>query len=293
MANENESIGGYRLRKLLHTAQHTQVFEVVEPRSNRHFAMKVLLPESASDEDQREMLFHEAEVGKKMEHENVVKIVKVSKDAKAPHIVMEYFPAGSLRARLQSRDPKDKQFLFEQMKNIMRQVATGLAYMNTSGWLHRDVKPDNILADSLGQCKIIDFAIAKPTKTGFFEKLMHKKGKPQGTPSFMSPEQIRDEIIDTRADIYSYGATIYELVCGRPPFRGTNVADLLSKQLTAKVDTPQVYNPEVTDDFSAFLLKTLAKDRKDRFQNFHEILMALRELRVYKVTAYKKSQPEE
>ena len=293
MADENESIGGYRLRKLLHTAQHTQVFEVVEASSSRHFAMKVLLPESASNAEQREMLFHEAEVGKKMKHENVVNIVKVSKDSKAPHIVMEYFPAGSLRDRVRNmttrEDANDKQFLFEHTKAIMRQVATGLAYMNTSGWLHRDVKPDNILADNLGRCKIIDFAITqKKVKETFLGKLFRKKNKPQGTPSYMSPEQIRDEVIDTRADIYSYGATIYELVCGRPPFRGTSVDDLLNKQLSAKPDTPQVYNRELTDDFSEFLLKMLAKNKTDRFANFHEIMIKLKDLRIYKVTAYKK-----
>ena len=277
MAKESDIIGGYRLRKLLHRAQHSQVFEVIEPRSNRHFAMKILLPEYAADATQRQMLFHEARVGQEMRHENVVNIVKVSKDAKTPHFIMEYFPAGSLRSRLQSREPHDKDFLQEHAKSIFRQVATGLAYMNTSGWLHRDIKPDNILADSSGHCKIIDFAISQKIKSGFLAKMFHKRGKPQGTPSYMSPEQIRDELLDTRADIYSFGATVYELLCGRPPFRGSSTTDLLNKHLTAKPDSPQVYNPDITDACGALILKMLAKKREDRFQNFHEVLMALRD----------------
>lgn len=282
MAKENETIGGYRLRKLLHTAQHTQVFEVVEPQSNRHFAMKILLPTAAGDSEQRAMLFHEAAVGKEMEHENVVNIVKVNKDAKTPHFVMEFFPAGSLRARLQSRDPADKQYLAENLKGLLKQVATGLAYMNSSGWLHRDIKPDNILADAKGHAKIIDFAIAQKIPSGFFGKLFHRKGKPQGTPSYMSPEQIRSELLDTRADIYSFGATAYELACGRPPFRGSSMQDLLSKQLSSKPDPPKAHNPDLTDEFGMFVLKALAKDRDERYESFHEVLMALRNITIFR-----------
>jgi serine/threonine protein kinase len=284
MAKESDMIGGYRLRKLLHRAQYSQVFEVIEPRSNRHFAMKILLPEYAGDATQRRMLFHEARVGQEMRHDNVVNIIKVSTDPKTPHFIMEYFPAGSLRSRLQSREAEDKAYLYQHAKSIFRQVATGLAYMNSSGWLHRDIKPDNILADANGNCKIIDFAIAQKIKSGFLAKLLHKKGKPQGTPSYMSPEQIRDEILDTRADIYSYGATLYELLCGRPPFRASTTNELLSKHLHAAPDPPKMHNPDITDACSALVLKMLAKKREDRFQNFHEILMALREISPFSTT---------
>src|SRR4051812_49936310 len=103
MPEVNETIGGYKLRSLLQTGQTSQVFEVVEPHSNRHFAMKVLLPEAASDPEQRKTLFNEAEVGVKLAHQNVIRIFKVNRSPETPHFIMEFFPSGSLRLRLQAK----------------------------------------------------------------------------------------------------------------------------------------------------------------------------------------------
>ena len=284
MATENETIGGYPLRRLLFTGPFSQVWEVVEPRSHRHFAMKILLPERAEDPEHRQMLFHEAEVGIKMKHDNVIPIVKVSRDKTAPFIIMEFFPAGSLRKRIMSKDPTDKLFLIDHAKEIFKQVATGLAYMNSNGWVHCDIKPDNVLADSAGRVKIIDFAISKRVEKGFLAKLFHKRKKPSGTASYMSPEQIRDDILDGRADIYSFGAMLYELTTGRVPFRAATPKELLEKQLVAKVDPPTTYNPDITEEFSKFVVKMLEKKREDRYQNFHEVMIALKDIRPYKVT---------
>jgi serine/threonine protein kinase len=195
---------------------------------------------------------------------------------------MEFFPSGSLRARLMSRDPRDKEFVKANAKKIFKQLATGLAYMNASGYVHRDVKPDNVLVNGIGQTKLIDFAITKRIEKGFFAKLFHKRKKPQGTPSYMSPEQIRDERTDGRADIYSYGATVYELTTGRPPFRGSSMADLLRKHLVEKPYPPTAYNADVTDEFSALVLKLLAKKREERPEHFHQVLMDLRKIKVFK-----------
>ena len=285
MSEMKTTIAGYRLRSLLQTGAVSQVYEVVEPTSHRHFAMKVLLPEHAEKGDVRRVLFHEADVGIKMRHENVINILKVNKDPTTPHFIMEFFPSGSLRTRLMSRDPKDKTFVKENARKIFKQMATGLAYMNASGYVHCDVKADNVLVNALGQTKIIDFAIAKKIKKGFFEKLFHKKRKPQGTPSFMAPEQIRDEMLDGRADVYSFAATWYELTTGRPPFRATSQADLLRKHLGEKPAPLTSYNDDVTDDFSKFILSMLAKKKEDRPENFHKILMDMRKIRIFKSIA--------
>src|SRR4029079_4204991 len=210
MAETKETIGGYRLRSLLQAGQSSQVFEVIEPHSFRHFAMKILLPEHVSKPEKLRELFHEANIGTKIAHENVVNILKVNRDKKNPHFIMEFFPSGSLRVRLQSKDPKDKEFVKTHARKIFRQLATGLAYMNANGIVHCDVKPDNVLVNATGQAKIIDFAISKRVPTGL-KKLFFKKGKPQGTPSYMSPEQIRAQKPDPRWDIYSFGCTLFEL----------------------------------------------------------------------------------
>ncbi len=279
----DEIIGGYRVRGQLGApGQVSQVLEVVEPASSRHFAMKLLHPQYAKSREHRRQLFHEADVGIKMRHENVINILKVNKSPNQPHFIMEYFPSGSLRTRLQSRDPKDMQFVRLNAKKIFKQIATGLAYMNASGIVHCDVKADNILVNALGQTKIIDFAIAKRIQTGFFAGLFKKRGKAQGTPSFMSPEQITGKLLDGRADIYSYAATLYELTTGRPPYRGNSVNDLLGKHLVEKPTTPQMYNPDLTDEFSALIVKCLAKKMEDRPANFHEILIELKKIKVFK-----------
>jgi serine/threonine protein kinase len=279
MADINEMIGGYRLRSLLQSGQTSQVFEVVEPTSHRHFAMKLLLPEVASDGEQRRALFNEAEIGVKLTHANVIRIHKVNRAPDTPHFIMEFFPSGSLRLRLQA---KDFAFVREHSRKIFKAVGTGLAYMNAMGYVHCDVKPDNILVNAIGETKIIDFAISKKIPQGM-AKWFYRKKKPQGTPSFMSPEQISGEMPDPRSDIYSYGCTLFELTTGRPPFRGTSVNDLLSRHFKEKPAPPSAYNPDVTDEFSAFVLKLLTKKKADRPANFHEVLISLKKVKqIYK-----------
>lgn len=275
-----ELIGGYRLANLLMTGQNSQVWEVVEASSHRHFAMKLLLPEWAAKAEIRDMLFHEANVGTKMAHPNVIRILHVEKNPKQPYFVMEFFPAGSLKLRLVR---KQNDFIKERIQSIFKQAATGLAYMNASGWVHRDVKPDNLLVNSSGELRIIDFAIAQRIeKDNFFSRLFRRKHKAQGTRSYMSPEQIRGEPLDARADIYSFGISAFELTTGRVPFRASSNQELLVKQIAEKPVSPQTYNKELTDEFSNLVLKMLAKKRDERPESFHEVLRTLNAIKIYK-----------
>ncbi len=290
MADVGDTIDGYKLRATLQVGQKTLVFECVEG-SGRHFAMKMLLPELKQDKVALAELLNDAEVGLKMRHENVINILKVSKVTKTnpPYFIMEYFPAGSLRTRLQSRLPADKQFLREKAKGIFKQAATGLAYMTASGFIHKDIKPDNILCNASGKTKIIDFAIAQPIKRGLIGSLFGGgPKKPQGTPSYMSPEQIQNLRLDARSDVYAFGCALYELVTGtekttaRPPFRGTSLTEIMVKHLKERPSHPSSYNPDVTDEFGNLVLKMLAKKPDDRPPGFHEVLMELKKCKVFK-----------
>ena len=273
----DEVLGGYRLLKHMVTGQTSQVWEVRDA-SGRHFAMKLLLPEKATQGQFRRFLLHEADVGKELAHPNIIRIVHVDPDPKNPFFVMEFFPAGNLKLRIQR---KEKAFILEKGQDILKQAATGLAFMNAKGWVHRDVKPDNMLVNSAGEVKLIDFALAQRVPTGF-AKWFRVKNKPQGTRSYMSPEQIRGLALDGRADVYSFGATAYELVTGRPPFRGASNQDLLAKHITEKPASPVIHNPEVTKEFGDLILHMLAKKKEDRPKDFHEVLMKMRTLKVFK-----------
>jgi len=283
-----EVIDGYRLRQHLQTGQTSQVYEVVEVLSNRHFAMKMLLPEMARDPVHRRLLFHEANVGKQLTHPNIIRIYKVSQSQTTPYFVMEFFPSGSLRTRLLQ---KEIGFIHEYLQGILKQAATGLAFMNESGWIHRDVKPDNILVNAAGDVRLIDFAIAYRRPSGL-ARLFRKKVS-AGTRSYMSPEQIRGQPLDGRADVYSFGCTCYELATGRPPFRGKDTHELMAKQITEKPLSPQQYNPNVTDDFAKLVLFMLAKKKEDRPKNFHEVLMAIRSMRLFKELPKSSEKQEE
>jgi serine/threonine-protein kinase len=190
---------------------------------------------------------------------------------------MEYFPAGSLKLRIMR---KEHDFLREKAHDILKQAATALAFMNAKGWVHRDVKPDNILVSSGGDVRMIDFAIAQRMPTGL-SKVFWRKKKTQGTHSYMSPEQIRSQPLDGRADVYSFGATCYEMVTGRPPFRGASLQDLLAKHIAEKPTTPQHYNPEVSKEFADLILRMLGKKKEERPRDFHDVLMQMRGMRIY------------
>jgi eukaryotic-like serine/threonine-protein kinase len=287
-----EVIGGYRLVKHMVTGQTSQVWEVVENSSGRHFALKLLLPEKAVLGEHRRFLMHEAKVGKELAHPNIIKIVHIGPDAKNPYFVMEFFPAGNLKMRMQrtAKDAKEREWLREQSPNIVKQWATALAFMNAKGWVHRDVKPENLLVNSSGEVRLIDFALAIRPPKGL-ARLFARKVKAAGTRTYLSPEQIRGQIVDARADIYSFGASVFELVAGRPPFRGATSNDLLNKHIFEKPLSPQQFNPDVTKEFADLVLQMLAKKREQRPKDFHVVLMAMRGLKMYKGVESRSTNP--
>ncbi|MFM8933989.1 MAG: serine/threonine protein kinase [Gemmataceae bacterium] len=276
---QTETVGNYRLVKHLATGQTSQVYEVVESGSSRHLAMKLLLPEKVGDVQARGLLLHEAEVGLKLAHPNIIRIFHVNKSKENPFFVMEYFQAGSIRLRLQR---KEKTYFVEKGQELLKQAATGLAFMHSEGWVHRDIKPDNILVNNAGEVKLIDFAIACRIPSGL-AKLLGRNPKAAGTRSYMSPEQIRGQHIDGRADIYSFGCMCYEIgTLGKVPFTGNSNQDLLTRQIRDKPISPEIQNPEITKEFAGLVMRMLEKKPENRPKDFHEVLIALRSLQIWK-----------
>jgi len=284
----DQQIDTYRLLKLMMTGQTSQVWESTELSSGRHFAIKMLLPEHASSAMQRHYLFHEYQVGKQVTHPKIIKMLDLRRDPVHPYVIMEFFPSTNLKLRLMHRDP----FVRDNFKEIIEQTATALAYMHSKGWVHRDVKPDNILVASSGEVRLIDFALAqriRKRKKNLFGR-MKKGGRAQGTRSYMSPEQIRAEALDARADVYSLGITLYELLTYRPPFRAASAQDLLVKQLFEEPASPIQYNPDVAPEMADLVMKMLEKKPEDRPPDMEAFLMQFRKIPIFKPTAVKKAE---
>ena len=154
--------------------------------------------------------------------------------------------------------------------------------MNAKGWVHRDVKPDNILVNSAGEVQLIDFAIAQHIADGLGQVVLRARASRRARAATCRRSRSAAKPLDGRADIYSFGATAYELVTGRPPFRGASNQDLLNKHIIEKPVSPAVHNPEVTKEFGDLVLHMLAKKKEDRPKDFHEVLMKMRTLKVFK-----------
>jgi serine/threonine protein kinase len=147
--------------------------------------------------------------------------------------------------------------------------------------VHRDIKPDNFLLKPSGETKLIDFALAVKKK-GAIGRLFSGKTKVQGTRSYMSPEQIRGQSLDARADVYSFGCMIYELLGGKPPYTGSTTNELLNKHLRSPIPPLQASNKNVHDDFAALAKMMLAKKPEERPHSMEDFLHELRMIKVFK-----------
>ena len=270
-----EQLGPLKLVQQIGLGKHCQVWEAVDAKSRTQVAIKVIVPDMATDAGQRKLLEHELKVAKSLAHPTVIKIDRLSEEGGLPHLVMEYFPAANLKKQIAAGvEP-----LVPKLQRIVTETALALDHMHSRGWVHRDVKPDNVLAAADGQVKLIDLAIAAKA-SGFLGKLLGSKTLAQGSPSYMSPEQIRGEALDARSDIYSFGCVIFELISGRPPYTGADTNDLLNKHVSATVPAVDAVNKNATTACAKFLRQMLAKKPAERPASMKEVLQQLRAIRL-------------
>jgi serine/threonine protein kinase len=205
------------------------------------------------------LLRHEYAVAHKLDHPRLIKAIEIGKSRRETYLVMEVFAVPNMKVRIQQGVDR----IAPMTARILDQASDGLLYLHSKGWIHRDVKPDNFLISNEGEVKMIDFALAQKKKTGL-AKLFGGRSKPQGTPSYMSPEQIRGRALDEKADVYSFGCTVYELLSGKKPFTGMTPQELLSKHLGGVPPALEAANRNVTGDFGALIRKMLAKEPNQR-----------------------------
>lgn len=272
-------IGPYRLLNPVYRGQTSQTWQAYDDRARRYVGIKTLLQSTSRDRKQVEMLKWEYKIGARLNHERIVDIFDFGWERKIPYLVMEWFHAPNLKQWIQQK--KYENYCVEVPKMIP-QALEALAVLHESGWTHRDVKPDNFLYDAEAGIKLIDFALAREIKGNLIAKLLKIKGVPQGTVSYMAPEQIKGLQVDGRADLYSLGCTFFELLSERATYTGNSVNELLQKHLTGAVPSILARNKNITPEFAAILTQMMAKRPDDRPKSARDVLHQLRTVKIFK-----------
>lgn len=272
-----EYLGRYRQIRVILAGRTCVVWEAVDDANKEKVALKVLAGEHRKDKEQLALLKQEFTVGKGLHHQYVLNVREYNVDRDTPYLAMDFFDGRNLKQEV--RLGVDK--LAWRVEKIIERSAEGLHYFHEQGWVHRDIKPDNILVNDGDDLKLIDFAIAVKPKGGI-AKMLGLKDKIQGTRSYMSPEQIRGEQVDRRADVYSFGCMVFELLAGKVPYTSGNADDLLTKHLKGAVPALQAACSNCTTEFSQLISETLAKKREDRPESMQAFLDRMKRVRVFK-----------
>lgn len=276
---ENETIDDYELVNCIATGNATQVWEVKKAGATQPLAMKILLPEAFKDPELKKALKHEATVGKSLEHPNIIRILELKMTRKHAYFIMEFFRGANLKGMIRNEKPQVQ----AKAKRLMECLSQALAFMHDKNWIHKDVKPDNVLLTKGGEVRLIDFSLASRPGNPVAHALTKKANVViQGTRTYLAPELIRRERLTTSADMYSLGVMFYEILTGVPPFRTANPNDLLMMHVRDKPAPPTFVDSNITPEAEQLCLKMLAKQPKDRPANMHEVFAEVRSLNLYK-----------
>jgi serine/threonine protein kinase len=209
----------------------------------------------------------EAMMAARLEHPNIVRVIDCGIQDGFHYMVMDYVDGPSC---LQKIHENPQGIDWREATELIRQAAQGLGYAAHRDVIHRDVKPSNLMIDSTGRVRVTDLGLAKMTVKGVVE--LTQEFHTVGTPSYMSPEQIRSSSeLDLRSDIYSLGATFYHMVCGQPPFSGEGPMEVVAKHLTERMVPPVRRRPDLPEELSAIICKMMAKRPDDRYQDYETL----------------------
>ncbi len=265
-------IGGYVILDMLGRGGMGAVYLAEHKELHRKVAMKILVP--GKNEDQKlalERFLREARSVAALDHPNIVRIFDVSRHQDVPFLIMEYVQGDTLQQMLD----REGAIPYPNAAEHIAQAAAGLQHAHEKGFVHRDIKPGNLILDKSGTIKILDMGLARSASSQdkLTEKLDH--GAVVGTADYIAPEQaLNQPTVDIRADIYSLGATFFALIIGKPPFEGNTTQKLLQHQLRS---APRITAMDQTlpKGLSAVVAKMLAKKPADRYQSPVEVIAAL------------------
>ena len=244
-----------------------RVYKALDKEINEEVAIKLLKPEIASDESTVERFRNELKFARKISHKNVCRMYHLSKEEETPYITMEYVPGEDLKSLVKRKG----KLTDEEAISTAKQVWEGLVEAHRLGVVHRDLKPQNIMIDKEGDAKIMDFGIARSVEAPG----VTQTGVMIGTPDYISPEQAEGEEADHRADIYSLGVILYEMVTGSLPFKGDTALSVALKHKSKLPSDPKKLNPKISEDLSRLILICREKDRERRYQTAGELLSEL------------------
>ncbi|HEV2762406.1 MAG TPA: protein kinase, partial [Pyrinomonadaceae bacterium] len=274
-------LGRYEIRSLLGEGGMGEVYLARDPKIGRDVAVKVLPARFSADAERLARFEQEACAAGALNHPNVLAVHDVGQHDGAPFVVSELLEGETLREKLRGAPLSQRKAV-----EYASQIARGLAAAHERGIVHRDLKPENIFITSDGRAKILDFGLAKLTHGDGRQsqteiptrRVDTDAGAVMGTVGYMAPEQVRGKKVDHRADIFSFGAVLYEMLAGHRAFRGESAADTLSAIL--KEDPPDLSesNSAVSPALERLVLRCLEKNPAERFHSASDLAFALEAL---------------
>jgi len=244
-----------------------KVYRVEDTKAKEEIALKLLKPEIAADKKTIERFRNELTTARKIRHKNICGMYDIGEENGTYFITMEYVPGEDLKSFLR----RSKKLTVETAVSIGKQICEGLNEAHKSGVVHRDLKPGNIMIDTEGNVRIMDFGIARSLSA----KAVTVPGTMVGTPEYMSPEQAEGKEVDHRSDIYSLGVILFEMVTGQPPFEGDSPLSVAMKHKSELPVHPKTLNPQISPDFNRLILMCLEKNRDKRWQSAWELMTEL------------------
>ena len=268
----------YRIEKLLGVGGMGQVYLAEDINLAHRVAIKFLPSYMATDELAKRRLIREAQAAAQLDHPNICRVYEVKEETDRSFIVMQYIDGKTLADRI-NKKPLDLQETLE----LGIQIVEALAEAHAHGIVHRDIKPRNVMINTRGQVKVLDFGLVKLVGNAQVEpdfvgrhSLLSRPGERAGTPPYMSPEQACGMSVDGRCDLFAVGVILYECLSGERPFSGDTDEKILSQVRNLDPPPPSQFNPCVPTELDRVILRALAKEPDARYQSANDLLRDLR-----------------